>query len=195
MNTAINTVPAATDTADRAPVWEGEFEIIATKLAKSNAWRFQGDMGVEDLIQEFALRYIHCLEKYPNLSATSHFSALYRTSCKNKVMDLLRSKSLRSGVTYMTIGGEFDSEEEAAMGMEAPEAPHPSPVDEAILNETLEAAPLEVQMILKAGEDGKLTGNKHGGLWNNDVLQRITGTLGDVKGRFHEWVEDSLLAV
>ena len=63
------------------PEFTGPFKAWATSYAYKNVWRYKSMYEVDDLIQEAALKFCICAQRYKvKADEPQHFMALFKTS-------------------------------------------------------------------------------------------------------------------
>jgi hypothetical protein len=78
------------------------------KTAKENLWRVSGHIDFADLIQDGYLFWHRITIKYPNVTATKHRMALFKTAFTNHIHDLSKKKSRLDLVTESDLDTPMD---------------------------------------------------------------------------------------
>lgn len=171
-------------------------ERYAKSLLKTHNWELGTGMPYEDLLQELAVKFVICKDRYAHISSVPNMISLFRSSCLNRLLDLVRCEERRSQYFQSSsdVVGEFDSSDEdfapqvSAIGSEL------SPPDQAVLSEILSKCPREVRIVFEAAIEGSVTLDPYKPVpkYLNTFLRKLTGSRGDVAARFSRWMEDCL---
>ncbi len=123
------------------PRWEPEIKGWAIRYILKTKPKLDPIFTVQDLIQDAYVQFLVCADGYPRVIEGAHFMALYQSTLRNYLCDMIRNNIRRIGVIDDTIT-ELDDDFELVSTLNNPHLGY--------LKVLISEAPIEVRALLVA---------------------------------------------